>query len=176
MQARVLYKVDYKDERFSVYVKALSGGSMPSNKPHHVTAPEPGGTPEEAGLPDAPGWQCIRLSGAELARGKGNYLKNSFQSLYLSVGKPSSMALYMRFCDGKDAVFYLSPVATHHAQNLLRQYDAQPCAEVSYKQAVLVCGDLDSGQRDRAKPRGQRLGKRLQQWLRRMRVPRLAPG
>lgn len=87
------------------------------------------------------------------------------------------MALYMQFCNGKDAVFYLSPVATHYAQNLLHQYDAQPCTEASHKQAVLVCGDLEAGQRDRAKPRGwQRLGRRLQQWLRRMRVPRPAPG
>lgn len=148
---------------------------MPSKKPHHITAPEPSDRPEGAGLPDASGWQHIRLSGAELARGKGDYLKNSFQSLYLSVGRPSTMALYMKFCNGKDAVFYLSPVATHYAQNLLRLYDAQPCPGTSHKQAILVCGDLDSDRRDRAKPRGwQWLGSQLQQRLRRMRVPRPA--
>lgn len=144
---------------------------MADNFAPHTRVPRSPRQFDGGGPIDAVGWYRIRLSSADLECDEGNYLKDSFQALYLAAGRPAGMGLYMEFCGGNAAVFYLTPLAAHYARELQDRYDTQPCSGLPHERVILICGEPADEAAERIEwPGWRQIGMRLRRLMQRIRI------
>lgn len=75
-----------------------------------------------------PQWHHVRLDARQLARREHEHMKMLFSWFHVAAGEPRDMSLWCVPDDHGGADIYLSPKSAQLAGNLVRSYQACPCA------------------------------------------------
>lgn len=84
-------------------------------------------------------WHRVRLGLQQLVEREHERVKMRFNRIFMTVHNPRGMCLWM-VLDDDGADLYLSPRAELLAKELIRQYQAQPCAAPGHPM-VLIAGE-----------------------------------
>jgi hypothetical protein len=85
-------------------------------------------------------WHCVKLTGADISRGWHSTILAQFETFFVAMDSPSSMAMLATDFSGAAACLYFSPATALHAPAFLTLVRAMAC-EAPSEPVVLLAGD-----------------------------------
>src|SRR5262245_7545470 len=85
-------------------------------------------------------WRVVRLSVADIARGRHVQLQNLFEAAFVATSAPKGAAMFMNRRPEDDYSYYFSPGARRIFGIILAAWSAMECAEPNGEHVALLIG------------------------------------